>query len=77
MSCYTRHLGDVFFEAGIEDNWENRKLADKHIREIVGKVDEDCPDVWREVKAWLKDIEKRRRLVECLREKMQEVAITS
>lgn len=71
MSCYTRHLGDVFLEAGIEYNTENRKLADKHIREIVGKVDEDCPDVWREVKAWLKNTEKHRRLVECLRERTE------
>ena len=32
MSCYTRHLGDLFTAAGIEDTKENRKRADGLIR---------------------------------------------
>jgi len=45
MSCYTRHLGDLFAAAGIENTKENRKRADGFIREIIGMTGESCPVV--------------------------------
>ena len=59
MSCYTRHLSEVFVRAGVEDSRANRRRADGHIRCIVGKEGEDCPVVWIEVKSWLADPDRR------------------
>jgi len=55
MSCYTRHLDNLFAAAGIENTKENRKRADGFIREIIGMKEEGCPVVWREVKSRLAD----------------------
>lgn len=68
MSCYTRHLGDLFAAAEIEDAKENRKRADGFIREILAMVEEDCPVVWREVKACMADPDKSLELADRLRQ---------
>ncbi|HAL62325.1 MAG TPA: hypothetical protein DCP08_07975 [Chloroflexi bacterium] len=58
ISCYTRHLGDLFAAAGIENTEENRKKADGFIREIMAMKEEGYPVVWREVKSRLADPDK-------------------
>ena len=68
MSCYTRHLGDLFTAAGIENTKENRKRADGCIREILSMKGEGCPVVWREVKTHLADPYKSLELADRLRE---------
>lgn len=68
MSCYTRHLSEVFARAGIEYTRRNARLADGHIRRIVGKEGEDCPVVWKEVKSWLADPQKMDALTRSLKE---------
>lgn len=68
MSCYTRHLGDLFASVGIEDTKENRKRSDGFIREIIAMKGEDCPAVWREVKSLLADPDKRLELADRLRQ---------
>lgn len=68
MSCYTRHLGDLFAAAGIEDTKENRKRADGLIREIIAMAGEGCPVVWREVKTRLADPDKSLGLADRLRQ---------
>ncbi len=70
MSCYTRHLEELFQEVGIENTRVNRKAIDGHIRTALGMIGEDCPAVWKEVKARLNDVEGRKDLVERLRERM-------
>jgi hypothetical protein len=50
MTCYFRHLGAVFTEAGITVTQENRKKVDQIIHGIVGTTYKDCPGTWREVK---------------------------
>jgi hypothetical protein len=50
MTCYFRHLKEVFNEAGIEVTRENRKEVDKAIHEIVGVSYPNCPAAWRQVK---------------------------
>ena len=66
MSCYTRHLGDVF----LENTRANRKAADSHIRKTLDIAEADCPQVWKEVKARLNDPEGREELVASLRGRM-------
>ena len=50
MTCYFRHLQDVFKKAGIEVSTENKREIDRVIHGIVGVEYKNCPAAWREVK---------------------------
>jgi len=53
VTCYFRHLKEIFKKAGINVTSENRKEIDKIIHSIVHVDYKDCPAVWREVKRQL------------------------
>ncbi len=53
MTCYFRHLKEVFSKAGIEITNENKREIDKIIHTLVGVEYKNCPAVWREVKTRL------------------------
>ena len=57
MTCYFRHLDDVFKKAQIEVTSENRQKIDRIIHDMVGTKYKDCPGVWREVKKCLAEDE--------------------
>ena len=68
MSCYFRHMKDVFAEAGIEVTRENKKDLDRAIHKIAGIEYKDCPTTWRQLKAeFLADDEKRAAFVSKLK----------
>jgi hypothetical protein len=69
MSCYLRHMKDILDEADLHpSNREERKQVDLAIRKVVGKEPKDkCNIVWKEVKIWLQDEEKKEKLVSTLR----------
>ncbi len=50
VTCYFRHLGEVFKKAGIEVTPTNKKQLDRVIHQIVGTEYKDCPSTWKEVK---------------------------
>lgn len=50
MTCYFRHLQQIFKKAGIEVTSENKQEIDKIIHSIVGVDYKNCPAAWREVK---------------------------
>ncbi len=50
MTCYFRHLQEVFHKAGIEVTKENKREIDRVIHGIVGVEYKNCPAAWREVK---------------------------
>ena len=50
MTCYFRHLKDIFQKAGIEVTVDNGKEIDKVIHEIVKIKNKNCSVVWKEVK---------------------------
>jgi predicted Fe-Mo cluster-binding NifX family protein len=50
MTCYFRHLKEVFNKAGIKITPANRKEVDMVIHEIVGVNYPNCPAAWRQVK---------------------------
>lgn len=50
MTCYFRHMRDLFKEAGIGVDGENRKELDRVIHEMMGTEYKDCSSTWREVK---------------------------
>jgi hypothetical protein len=50
MTCYFRHLKDVFDKAGVTVTKENRQDIDRTIHRIVGIEYKNCPATWKEVK---------------------------
>jgi hypothetical protein len=50
MTCYFRHLNEIFEQAGITVTKENRKDIDRAIHKIVGIDYKNCPATWKEVK---------------------------
>ena len=68
MSCYFRHLKDIFSEAGIEVTANNKKQIDQAIHNIVGITYKDCPTTWKILKREIvANEQKRRDFVEKLR----------
>ncbi|MGD9402325.1 MAG: hypothetical protein PVF95_08680 [bacterium] len=60
MSCYFRHMKDVFAEAGVEITKENKKDIDRAIHRIAGIEYKDCSTTWRTLKdKFLGDDKKR------------------
>jgi len=53
LTCYFRHLQEVFQEAGIEVTKDNKREIDEVIHGIVGVEYKNCPAAWREVKKQL------------------------
>jgi len=50
MTCYFRHLKEVFQKANITVTPQNRQQIDKTIHGIVGVEYKNCPATWRQVK---------------------------
>lgn len=57
MTCYFRHLKQVFAKAGIEVTSENKQGIDRVIHGIVGVEYKSCPAAWKEVKKRLAEDE--------------------
>jgi len=55
VTCYFRHLGEIFQKAGIAVTSQNRKEIDKVMQRLVGMDGKHCPEVWREVKKRVKE----------------------
>jgi hypothetical protein len=64
MSCYIRHMKSFLTELGLEtETKEERKEIDLAIRKAIGKKSTDqCNMVWKEVKVWLSDENKKSEL---------------
>lgn len=64
MSCYLRHMKEVLEAADLHpEDKKERKEVDLAIREVVGMKPEDrCNVVWKEVKVWLQDEDKKKQL---------------
>ena len=68
MSCYFRHLKDIFDEAGIEITPSNKKQVDQAIHQIVGNNYKDCPGTWQRLKQQIiTDEQKRQDFIAALR----------
>lgn len=50
MTCYFRHIQQIFKKAGIEVTAENKQEIDRVIHGIVSVEYKNCPSAWREVK---------------------------
>ena len=50
MSCYFRHLQEIFDSSGIEVTKDNRKKIDEAIHKLLKVKYKDCPQTWKEIK---------------------------
>jgi len=50
MTCYFRHLRQIFQKAGITVTKENKQEIDKIIHNIMKINYKNCPATWKEVK---------------------------
>lgn len=50
MSCYFRHMDEIFVMAGISVTPQNKKRLDETMHKLVGTHYKDCPATWREFK---------------------------
>ena len=62
MSCYFRHLDEIFKEIDLEIIKENKKDVDKAIHNIVNIEYKNCPDTWKKVKEILQSENKKQKL---------------
>ncbi|HII84444.1 MAG TPA: hypothetical protein HA271_06335 [Methanobacterium subterraneum] len=69
MSCYLRHMKEVLEAADLHpEDKKERKEVDLAIRRVVGMKPEDrCNMVWKEVKLWLQDEDKKNQLTTSLK----------
>ncbi len=68
MSCYFRHMKEIFAAAGIEPTPGNKRQLDRIIHKIVGIDYKNCSQAWRAVKNRLKeDPQKKEELVKKLK----------
>jgi hypothetical protein len=51
MSCYFRHLKDIFHFTGIEVTPKNKKDIDRAIQELVDVEYKQCSPAWKALKA--------------------------
>ncbi len=57
MTCYFRHLKQVFTRLGIEVASDNKREIDKIIHGVVGVDYKNCQAAWKEVKKRLAENE--------------------
>lgn len=50
MTCYLRHLSEVFQKAGIEVTKENKQKLDRVIHDLMHTKYKNCSSTWKEVK---------------------------
>jgi hypothetical protein len=50
MTCYFRHLQEVFRKAGIEVTSENKHEVDRVLHNMVGVKYKNCSSAWKEIK---------------------------
>lgn len=67
MSCYFRHMSDVFQKAGVVITKENKKDVDRALHSLVGVEYKDCSSTWRELKILLQDEEGKERVIKTIR----------
>ncbi len=55
MTCYFRHMKEIFAEIGVEVTPKNKKEIDRRIHNLLGVQYKDCSTTWKHVKARLAD----------------------
>ena len=56
MSCYFRHMKDIFEDLGIEITPENKKDIDRAVHKTVKTAYKNCTDAWKKIKEEIEKI---------------------
>jgi hypothetical protein len=67
MSCYFRHMQNIFDEAGIKVSSANKKDIDRAIHGIVNVSYKNCPDTWKAIKMGTADPQARSEFIQKLK----------
>ena len=71
MSCYFRHMKEVFEDVGVEITKENKKEIDRIIHGLVGVEYKNCSPTWKAIKEKIKvDDKARNRFVKKLKQEI-------
>jgi hypothetical protein len=74
MSCYFRHMKEVFEEAGVEITKENKKEIDRILHGLVAVEYKNCSPTWKAVKEQIKGDDKaRNRFVKRLKQELEAI----
>lgn len=69
MSCYFRHLKEVFAAAGVSLTPQNKKALDQALHQAAGVGYKNCPAAWRKLKLQLQGTkEEKEALIAALKE---------
>ncbi len=63
MSCYFRHMSDIFEAAGIQVTPENKKELDRILHQLAGVEYKNCSPAWKRIKELRADESTRRKLI--------------
>ncbi len=76
MSCYFRHMQDVFEDLGITVTSENKKQMDAVLHRLVDVAYKDCSPTWKAIKEEIKvDPDRRKVFTERLKKALAEEGI--
>ena len=50
MTCYFRHMKEIFAELGLEVTPDNKRDIDKQIHKLLGVDYKNCSATWKEIK---------------------------
>lgn len=74
MSCYFRHIRDIFEEAGIEVTPDNKKELDRIIHGIMEVEYKNCPPTWKAIKERIiGDAKAKRQFIKKLKESLKNI----
>ena len=74
MSCYFRHIKDIFAEAGIDVTPHNKKELDRIIHGIMEVEYKDCPPTWKAIKERIiGDAKAKKQFVKKLKESLKNI----
>jgi hypothetical protein len=75
MSCYFRHIDEIFSELNIEITKENKKDIDRALHKIVGVEYKNCPDAWKRIKEIIRgnDENKKKKFILYIEEELKKL----
>jgi len=75
MSCYFRHMDEIFKELNIEVTKENKKDIDIALHKITRVEYKNCPDAWKRVKEIVRgsDENEKKKLISSIEKELKKV----
>ena len=73
MSCYFRHMKDIFEDSGIEVTPDNKKTLDRIIHGIMDVEYKNCSPTWKAIKERIMGDEKaKKQFIKKIKDRLEE-----